>query len=143
MSSELPRTAVATTVHCDDLIEARVSSNYQLARSKDLNQEVYDFLASAPSRNGIGFWKPGSGIIHQTVLENYAFPSRLMIGIDSHTPNAGGLGICAVGVGSVDAADIITKLPWHLKWANVIGVHPMGKLSGWLLQSQGRERQGR
>jgi aconitate hydratase len=102
-----------------------------LARAKDINKEVYDFLSSSGAKYGIGFWKPGSGIIHQIVLENYAYPGLMMIGTDSHTPNGGGLGACAVGVGGADAVDVMAGLPWELKAPKVIGVKLTGKLSGW------------
>jgi aconitate hydratase len=131
ISSGLPTTAVPTTVHCDHLIEAHVGSVTDLERAKDVNKEVYDFLASASSKYGIGFWKPGSGIIHQIVLENYAFPGGLIIGTDSHTPNAGGLGMVAIGVGGADAVDVMAGLPWELKAPKYIGVRLTGKLSGW------------
>jgi aconitate hydratase len=131
ISSGLPRTAVPSTIHCDHLIEAQVEGKKDLERAKDINKEVYNFLASAGSKYGIGFWKPGSGIIHQIVLENYAFPGVMMIGTDSHTPNAGGLGACAIGVGGADAVDVMANLPWELKAPNVIGVKLTGKLSGW------------
>jgi len=131
VSSGLPRTAVPTTIHCDHLIEAQVSGGPDLARAKDKNAEVYDFLSTAAAKFGMGFWKPGSGIIHQIVLENYAFPGGLMIGTDSHTPNAGGLGMAAIGVGGADAVDVMAGLPWELKAPKVIGVRLTGKLSGW------------
>lgn len=131
ISSGLPKTAVPSTIHCDHLIEAKVGAVSDLQRAKDSNKEVYDFLASAGSKYGIGFWKPGSGIIHQIVLENYAFPGCLMIGTDSHTPNAGGLGACAIGVGGADAVDVMAGLPWELKAPKVIGVRLTGKLNSW------------
>jgi aconitate hydratase len=131
ISSGLPKTAVPSTIHCDHLIEAQVSGPQDLARAEEKNREVYDFLSSAGAKYGIGFWKPGSGIIHQIVLENYAFPGALIIGTDSHTPNAGGLGCCAVGVGGADAVDVMAGIPWELKAPKVIGVHLTGKLSGW------------
>ncbi|OZJ02177.1 Aconitate hydratase, mitochondrial [Bifiguratus adelaidae] len=131
LSAGLPRVAVPTTVHCDHLIEAQVGGVKDLARALDLNKEVYDFLSTACAKYDIGFWKPGSGIIHQIVLENYAFPGGLMIGTDSHTPNAGGLGMVAVGVGGADAVDVMANLPWELKCPKVIGVKLTGKLSGW------------
>jgi hypothetical protein len=102
-----------------------------LAHAKETNKEVYDFLASAGAKYGVGFWKPGSGIIHQIVLENYAYPGAMIIGTDSHTPNAGGLGSCAVGVGGADAVDVMAGLPWELKAPKVIGVYLTGKLSSW------------
>lgn len=131
ISSGLPQTAVPTTIHCDHLITAEKGSSTDLAAAKDVNCEVYDFLASAGAKFGMGFWRPGSGIIHQIVLENYAFPGGLMIGTDSHTPNAGGLGMCAIGVGGADAVDVMAGMPWELKAPKVIGVKLMGKLSGW------------
>eukprot|EP00808_Paulinella_micropora_P020112 g52815.t1 len=131
MSSGLPKTAVPSTIHCDHLIEAEVEGKADLAKAKNKNKEVYNFLQSAGSKFGIGFWKPGSGIIHQIVLENYAFPGGMMIGTDSHTPNAGGLGMCAVGVGGADAVDVMAGLPWELKAPKVIGVKLTGSLSGW------------
>lgn len=141
ISSGLPTTAVPTTIHCDHLIEGTTApqadrensfgGKADLNHAKVTNKEVYDFLASAGSKYGIGFWKPGSGIIHQIVLENYAFPGGMMIGTDSHTPNAGGLGMCAVGVGGADAVDVMAGLPWELKAPKVIGVRLTGKLSKW------------
>ncbi|KAJ3089256.1 Aconitate hydratase mitochondrial [Quaeritorhiza haematococci] len=131
MSAGLPTVAVPTTVHCDHLIEAQVGGEKDLARANDLNKEVYDFLATSSAKYGIGFWKPGSGIIHQIILENYAFPGGLMIGTDSHTPNAGGLGMVAIGVGGADAVDVMADIPWELKCPKVIGVKLTGKLNGW------------
>jgi len=131
VSSGLPTTAVPTTIHCDHLIEAHVEGKSDLVRAVKTNKEVYDFLSTAAAKYGIGFWKPGSGIIHQIVLENYAFPGGLMIGTDSHTPNAGGLSMCAIGVGGADAVDVMAGLPWELKAPKVIGVKLTGKLSGW------------
>jgi aconitate hydratase len=131
MSSGLPEAAVPSTVHCDHLIQAEVGSDQDLARANDENREVYDFLASVSNKFGLGFWKPGSGIIHQVVLENYAFPGGMMIGTDSHTPNAGGLGMVAIGVGGADAVDVMAGLPWELKAPKLIGVKLSGKLSGW------------
>ncbi|KAJ3017112.1 Aconitate hydratase mitochondrial [Thoreauomyces humboldtii] len=131
MSAGLPTVAVPTTVHCDHLIEAQKGGPADLARAEDINKEVYDFLATCTAKYGIGFWKPGSGIIHQIILENYAFPGGLMIGTDSHTPNAGGLGMVAVGVGGADAVDVMADIPWELKCPQVIGVKLTGKLSGW------------
>lgn len=131
ISSGLPKTAVPTTIHCDHLITAESGSVKDLATANDVNREVYDFLASSGAKFGMGFWKPGSGIIHQIVLENYAFPGGLMIGTDSHTPNAGGLGMCAIGVGGADAVDVMAGMPWELKAPKVIGVKLTGKLSGW------------
>ncbi|EJU00580.1 aconitate hydratase 2 [Dacryopinax primogenitus] len=131
MSSGMPTVAVPTTVHCDHLIEAQVGGEKDLARAIATNKEVYDFLATATAKYGIGFWRPGSGIIHQIILENYAFPGGLMIGTDSHTPNAGGLGMIACGVGGADAVDVMADLPWELKCPKVIGVNLTGKISGW------------
>lgn len=131
MSAGLPTVAVPTTVHCDHLIQAQVGGAKDLARAIDINKEVYDFLASASAKYGIGFWRPGSGIIHQIILENYAFPGGLMIGTDSHTPNAGGLGMVAIGVGGADAVDVMADIPWELKCPKVIGVKLHGSLSGW------------
>merc|ERR1712093_484221 len=131
MTAGLPTVAVPTTVHCDHLIEAQTGGKEDLARAINLNKEVYDFLATCTAKYGIGFWKPGSGIIHQIILENYAFPGGLMIGTDSHTPNAGGLGMIAVGVGGADAVDVMANLPWELKAPKVIGVKLTGELSGW------------
>ncbi|KAL9134023.1 MAG: hypothetical protein Q9175_004796 [Cornicularia normoerica] len=131
MSANMPSVATPTTVHCDHLIEAQIGGEKDLARAQDINKEVYDFLSSSCARYNIGFWRPGSGIIHQIVLENYAFPGGLMIGTDSHTPNAGGLGMCAIGVGGADAVDVMANLPWELKAPKVIGVRLTGQLSGW------------
>jgi len=131
MSSGLPQAAVPSTIHCDHLIQAQVEGKADLERAKDMNKEVYDFLASAGAKYGIGFWKPGSGIIHQIVLENYAFPGVMMIGTDSHTPNGGGLGACAVGVGGADAVDVMAGLSWELKAPKVIGVKLTGTLNPW------------
>lgn len=131
ISSGLKKVAVPSTVHCDHLIEAQIGGANDLARAKDLNKEVYSFLGSACSKYGLGFWKPGSGIIHQIILENYAFPGLLMIGTDSHTPNGGGLGGLCIGVGGADAVDVMANIPWELKCPNVIGVKLTGKISGW------------
>ncbi|XP_065066149.1 aconitate hydratase, mitochondrial-like [Rhopilema esculentum] len=131
ISSGLQRVAVPSTIHCDHLIEAQLGGDKDLARAKDINKEVYNFLASAGAKYGVGFWKPGSGIIHQIVLENYAFPGVLLIGTDSHTPNGGGLGGLCIGVGGADAVDVMAGLPWELKCPKVIGVKLTGKLSGW------------
>lgn len=131
ISSGLHKTAVPTTIHCDHLITAEQGSVKDLNTAKNTNKEVYNFLSSAAAKFGMGFWKPGSGIIHQIVLENYAFPGGLMIGTDSHTPNAGGLGMCAVGVGGADAVDVMAGMPWELKAPKVIGVKLTGNLSGW------------
>ncbi|UYL07463.1 aconitate hydratase [Bdellovibrio sp. SKB1291214] len=123
--------AVPSTVHCDHLIQAYKGAGADMTVANATNKEVYDFLATASSRYNIGFWKPGAGIIHQVILENYAFPGGLMIGTDSHTPNAGGLGMCAVGVGGSDASDVMVGLPWEVKNPKLIGVHLKGKLGGW------------
>ena len=123
--------AVPSTVHCDHLIQAKTGAVSDLATAIDVNKEVYDFLASISNKYGIGFWKPGAGIIHQVVLENYAFPGGMMIGTDSHTPNAGGLGMVAIGVGGADAVDVMAGLAWELKMPKLIGVRLTGKLSGW------------
>lgn len=131
ISSGLPQVAVPSTIHCDHLIEAYVGGDTDLAVAKDTNKEVYNFLASSGAKYGVGFWKPGSGIIHQIVLENYAFPGLLMIGTDSHTPNGGGLGGLCIGVGGADAVDVMADIPWELKCPQVIGVHLTGSLSGW------------
>lgn len=131
MSAGMPSVATPTTVHCDHLIEAQIGGEKDLARAQEINKEVYDFLSSSCAKYNIGFWRPGSGIIHQIVLENYAFPGGLMIGTDSHTPNAGGLGMCAIGVGGADAVDVMANLPWELKAPKVIGVRLTGELSGW------------
>ncbi|KAL9065575.1 MAG: hypothetical protein Q9161_008131 [Pseudevernia consocians] len=131
MSANMSSVATPTTVHCDHLIEAQIGGEKDLARAQDINKEVYDFLSSSCAKYDIGFWRPGSGIIHQIVLENYAFPGGLMIGTDSHTPNAGGLGMCAIGVGGADAVDVMANLPWELKAPKVIGVRLTGELSGW------------
>ncbi len=131
MVAGLSEVAAPTTVHCDHLISAREDGRRDLQAALENHEEVYDFLASASARYGAGFWKPGSGIIHQVVLENYAFPGGLMIGTDSHTPNAGGLGMVAVGVGGADAVDVMTGFPWNVRWPKLIGVHLTGELSGW------------
>lgn len=123
--------AVPATVHCDHLIRAHIDANADMKTSMDENREVFDFLATAASRYHIGFWKPGAGIIHQVVLENYAFPGGLMIGTDSHTPNAGGLGMAACGVGGADASDVMAGLSWEVKNPQIIGVHLKGKMNGW------------
>lgn len=123
--------AVPSTVHCDHLIQSHVNGTKDLATANSENREVYDFLASASSRYNLGFWKPGAGIIHQVVLENYAFPGGMMIGTDSHTPNAGGLGMVAVGVGGADASDVMAGLQWEVKNPEIIGVHLTGKMNGW------------
>ncbi|RHZ61892.1 hypothetical protein Glove_345g3 [Diversispora epigaea] len=131
MSARMPEVAVPTTVHCDHLIEAQIGGSKDLERAIKINAEVYDFLSTACAKYNIGFWRPGSGIIHQIILENYAFPGGLMIGTDSHTPNAGGLGMIAIGVGGADAVDVMADIPWELKCPNVIGVKLTGKISGW------------
>ncbi|NNC79802.1 MAG: aconitate hydratase [Acidimicrobiales bacterium] len=131
MTAGLPRTAVPTTTHCDHLIQARVDGKTDLAVAADTNREVYQFLEDVSAKFGGGFWAPGSGIIHQVVLENYAFPGGMMLGTDSHTPNAGGLGMIAVGVGGADAVDVMTGFPWNVRWPKAIGVHLTGELSGW------------
>jgi aconitate hydratase len=131
MQAGRPQVAVPSTVHCDHLIQAKIGAEADLAIANDQNKEVYDFLASVSNKYGIGFWKPGAGIIHQVVLENYAFPGGMMIGTDSHTPNAGGLGMIAIGVGGADACDVMAGLPWELKFPKLIGVKLTGKLSGW------------
>ncbi len=123
--------AVPSSVHCDHLIQAKVGADQDLATANEVNKEVYDFLASISNKYGIGFWKPGAGIIHQVVLENYAFPGGMMIGTDSHTPNAGGLGMIAIGVGGADAVDVMAGLPWELKMPKLIGIKLTGKMSGW------------
>src|SRR5579864_4525099 len=125
------KVAVPSTVHCDHLIQAKTGAAADLATALDVNKEVYDFLASISNKYGIGFWKPGAGIIHQVVLENYAFPGGMMIGTDSHTPNAGGLGMVAIGVGGADAVDVMAGLAWELKMPKLIGIKLTGKLSGW------------
>jgi aconitate hydratase len=125
------KVAVPSSVHCDHLIQARDGACEDLSRAEDENAEVYDFLRTVSSRYGIEFWKPGAGIIHQIVLENYAFPGGMMIGTDSHTPNAGGLGMIAIGVGGADAVDVMTGMAWELKWPKVIGVKLTGTLKGW------------
>ena len=131
MQAGRPKVAVPSTVHCDHLIQAKTGAKEDLAVALNVNKEVYDFLASVSDKYGIGFWKPGAGIIHQVVLENYAFPGGMMIGTDSHTLNAGGLGMIAIGVGGADACDVMAGLPWELKWPKLIGVKLTGKLSGW------------
>jgi len=124
-------TAVPTTVHCDHLIRAEVGAEDDLNHAKSENSEIYNFLLTVCQKYGIGFWKPGSGIIHQVVLEQYAFPGGMMIGTDSHTPNGGGLGMLAIGVGGADAVDVMTGIPWNLSWPGLIGVKLTGSLSGW------------
>ena len=129
--ADFPRVAVPTTVHCDHLIRAHQGANADMRVAVDENNEVYAFLQSASARYGCGFWKPGAGIIHQVVLENYAFPGGMMLGTDSHTPNAGGLGMFASGVGGADAVDVMAGFPWEVRYPNLIGVRLTGKLSGW------------
>jgi len=131
ISSGLPKVAVPSTIHCDHLIQAQIEGNKDLARAKDINKEFYNFLATSGAKYGVGFWKPGSGIIHQIILENYAFPGLLMVGTDSHTPNGGGLGGLCIGVGGADAVDVMADIPWELKCPKVIGVKLTGELSGW------------
>ena len=131
MTAGLPEVRVPTTVHCDHLILARDGAAADLAVAEDVNREVYDFLCTASTRYGIGFWEPGAGIIHQVVLERYAFPGGMMIGTDSHTPNAGGLATVAIGVGGADAVDVMTGGTLGLRWPRMIGVHLTGSLSGW------------
>ena len=131
MQAGRPKVAVPSTVHCDHLISAKVEAKQDLQVATTDSKEVYDFLASVSNKYGLGFWKPGAGIIHQVVLENYAFPGGLMIGTDSHTVNAGGLGMIAIGVGGADACDVMAGLPWELKWPKLIGIKLTGKLNGW------------
>ena len=122
MNSGRKRVAVPSTVHCDHLILAHIAAHVDLTTANESNKEVYDFLKAVSNKFGIGFWKPGAGIIHQVVLENYAFPGGMMIGTDSHTPNAGGLGMIAIGVGGADAVDVMAGMPWELKMPKIIGV---------------------
>ncbi|MFT4092074.1 MAG: aconitase family protein, partial [Niabella sp.] len=131
MQAGRAKVAVPSTVHCDHLIMAETGAEEDLKHANQESKEVYDFLASVSNKYGIGFWKPGAGIIHQVVLENYAFPGGMMIGTDSHTVNAGGLGMVAIGVGGADACDVMAGLPWELKMPKLIGVKLTGKLSGW------------
>jgi aconitate hydratase len=131
MHAGKPKVAVPTTVHCDHLIQAKQGASADLKRANETSNEVFDFLGSVSNKYGIGFWKPGAGIIHQVVLENYAFPGGMMIGTDSHTVNAGGLGMIAVGVGGADAVDVMAGMAWELKFPKLIGVKLTGKLSGW------------
>ncbi|MFN8552196.1 MAG: aconitate hydratase [Candidatus Obscuribacterales bacterium] len=131
MQAKLKKVAVPSTVHCDHLIQARVGADKDMARALDDNKEVYEFLRTASQKHGIGFWKPGAGIIHQVVLENYACPGTMMVGTDSHTPNAGGLGMLAIGVGGADAVDVMAGEPWGVRWPKLIGVRLTGKLNGW------------
>ncbi|QHT67626.1 aconitate hydratase [Rhodocytophaga rosea] len=131
MQAGKSKVSVPSTVHCDHLIQAKIGADQDLATANNQNKEVYDFLASVSNKYGIGFWKAGAGIIHQVVLENYAFPGGMMIGTDSHTPNAGGLGMIAIGVGGADAVDVMAGMAWELKFPKFIGVKLTGKLSGW------------
>jgi aconitate hydratase len=131
MQAGRPKVAVPSSVHCDHLIQAKVGAKEDLKRANTESEEVFNFLASVSNKYGIGFWKPGAGIIHQIVLENYAFPGGMMIGTDSHTVNAGGLGMIAIGVGGADACDVMAGLPWELKMPKLIGVKLTGKLNGW------------
>ncbi len=131
MNSGRERVAVPSTVHCDHLIQAHIAAGPDLRTANENNREVFDFLSNVSNKFGIGFWKPGAGIIHQVVLENYAFPGGMMIGTDSHTPNAGGLGMIAIGVGGADAVDVMAGMPWELKMPKIIGVRLTGKMSGW------------
>ncbi|MGH8303287.1 MAG: aconitase family protein, partial [Steroidobacteraceae bacterium] len=131
MQSRRERMAIPTSIHCDHLIQARHTARQDLKESLDENAEVYDFLRRAAARYHAGFWEPGAGIMHQVVLENYAFPGELIIGTDSHTPNAGGVGACAVGVGGADAVEAIAGLPWELLYPKRIAVHLTGRLNGW------------
>ena len=131
INTGMGRTVVPATVHCDHLIQANVNAGSDLVNAIKQNSEVYDFLESASRKYGIGFWKPGAGIIHQVILENYAFPGGMMIGTDSHTPNGGGLGMIAIGVGGADAVDVMTGIPWELKMPMIIGVKLTGKMTGW------------
>ncbi|MFK7921736.1 MAG: aconitate hydratase [Bacteroidia bacterium] len=132
MMAGKPKVAVPSTVHCDHLIQAKIGADQDLDTAITTNKEVYDFLAAVSNKYGIGFWKPGAGIIHQVVLENYAFPGGMMIGTDSHTPNAGGLGMVAIGVGGADAVDVMAGMPWELKMPKIIGIKLVGKLNGWV-----------
>jgi len=131
MQAGKARTAVPSTVHCDHLIQAKVGALADLETAKSTNKEVYDFLGSVSNKYGIGFWKPGAGIIHQVILENYAFPGGMMIGTDSHTVNAGGLGMVAIGVGGADAVDVMAGMAWELKFPRLVGIKLTGRLSGW------------
>src|SRR5690625_2382520 len=131
MQAGKKKVAVPTTVHCDHLIQAKLGADLDLASAKKSSDEVFDFLESVSNKYGIGFWKPGAGIIHQVVLENYAFPGGMMIGTDSHTVNAGGLGMVAVGVGGADAVDVMAGMPWELRFPKLIGVKLTGNISGW------------
>jgi aconitate hydratase len=131
MQAGRDRTAVPSTVHCDHLIRAQAGADEDLLQALEENNEVYAFLKNVSQKYGIGFWKPGAGIIHQVILENYAFPGCMMIGTDSHTPNAGGLGVVAIGVGGADAVDVMAGMPWELRWPGLIGIKLTGELNGW------------
>src|SRR5919197_5116484 len=131
MQAGKSQVAVPSTIHCDHLIRAQSGAEKDLLRAIDENREVYNFLASAAKKYGIGFWRPGAGIIHQVVLENYAFPGGLMIGTDSHTPNGGGLGMLAIGVGGADAGEVMAGLAWEVLHPKLIGVRLTGSLQGW------------
>ena len=131
MNAGKEQSAVPATVHCDHLIQAYRGAKDDLSTANETNKEVYDFLQSVSGKYGIGFWRPGAGIIHQVILENYAFPGGMMVGTDSHTPNAGGLGMIAIGVGGADAVDVMTGMEWELKMPRLIGVKLTGKLNGW------------
>ncbi|MGB5237982.1 MAG: aconitase family protein, partial [Flavobacteriaceae bacterium] len=131
MHAGKPKVAVPTTVHCDHLIQAKAGAEADLKRANETSNEVFQFLESVSDKYGIGFWKPGAGIIHQVVLENYSFPGGMMIGTDSHTVNAGGLGMVAIGVGGADAVDVMAGMPWELKFPKLIGVKLTGNISGW------------
>ena len=131
MQAGRARVSVPSTVHCDHLIQAKAGAHEDLKTALNTNQEVYHFLGSVSNKYGIGFWKPGAGIIHQVILENYAFPGGMMIGTDSHTVNAGGLGMVAIGVGGADAVDVMAGMAWELKFPKLICVKLTGKLSGW------------
>ncbi len=141
MTAGLPQVAVPSTVHCDHLIQAKAGADIDLQLRPRHQQRGLRLPRSVSAKYGIGFWKPGSGIIHQVVLENYAFPGGMMIGTDSHTPNAGGLGMVAIGVGGADAVDVMTGFPFNVRWPKVIGVHLTGRLSGWAC-AEGRHPQG-
>ncbi|MCH7529867.1 aconitate hydratase, partial [Patescibacteria group bacterium] len=131
MQAGKAKVAVPSTIHCDHLIQADTGAVADLLKANEVNKEVYDFLGSVSNKYGVGFWKPGAGIIHQVILENYAFPGGMMIGTDSHTVNAGGLGMIAIGVGGADAVDVMAAMPWELKFPRLIGVRLTGTLSGW------------
>ena len=131
MQAGKQKVAVPTTVHCDHLIQAKMGAKEDLFQANKVSSEVFEFLKNVSNKYGIGFWKPGAGIIHQVVLENYAFPGGMMIGTDSHTVNAGGLGMLAIGVGGADAVDVMAGMPWELKFPKIIGVKLTGELNGW------------